>query len=243
MKLNEYKKMYELETYYWWFVGKREILNVLFNKYLWSKNLKLLDIGCGTGANFIFFQKFCSVSGIDISEESINLCKNRGINDVHICSAEKLDFPDYSFDIVTALDLLEHLDDDIKTLREAYRVCKHGGLLFLTIPAYQFLWGEHDEALHHKRRYIKSEIKKKIEGANFRIKKISYAIVFLFFPILCFRIIRKLFVRSKEPTTSYIVPPSIINNFFILLLKIEAKFLKYLDFPFGVSIICIAQKE
>ncbi len=240
MKEEEYERMFILEDFYWWFKGRRQIvLSALGN----IKPLKVLDIGCGTGANLPLFDG--QIVGLDISFKALTFAKRRKKDALLIQGrAEALPFKEETFDLVLALDLLEHLADDVKGLREMYRVLKKGGILLVTVPAYKFLWSEHDEALGHFRRYSKGEIKGKLEGVGFSIKFISHAIVLPFFPIALFRMLQKILRRAnKQPKSSLIILPPFLNNLLYSLLLREAKLIaRGISFPFGVSIICRVEK-
>lgn len=244
MNKDEYQKMYNLENSYWWHVGRQSIISSFLNLYLSKKeNLKILNIGCGTGANFKILKKFGKVTGIDSSEEALKFCHKQEFNNVRLGKAERLDFKNESFDLITVLDVLEHLNDDQKALREFYRVLKKGGQVLITVPAYRFLWSEHDEALHHRRRYMASDLHIRLNNAGFQVLRRSYCISFAFPAILAYKLFRGLFPKSPDkPKTSYIILPKVINNFLILLLKLEAFLLKHIDFPIGTSIISLARK-
>ncbi len=244
MRNDEYKKMYELESSYWWHQGRQHIIASLLKKYLPDneKNVQILDLGCGTGINFEILEKFGKVEGVDISDEAIKFCKKRGYQDISKGNVTDLHLPENTFDVVTAFDMLEHIEDDEKALRNMHKVLKPGGLAFILSPAYQFLWSGHDEALHHKRRYMLSEMHRKLSRAGFRMRKRSYCITFLSLPIFLYRLMSS-FRPNRRPTTSYVFLPLWLNNFFTLLLKIEGKLLKYINFPFGISILCIAEKN
>ncbi|MBL8148291.1 MAG: methyltransferase domain-containing protein, partial [Blastocatellia bacterium] len=144
--------------------------------------------------------------------------------------------------IITALDVLEHVDDDLAAMSELYRVCKPGGMLLVTVPAYGFLWSEHDEALHHRRRYAAHELRNKLLLSGFEIERCSYFITLLFFPILFIRIVQGIFKHSTHPKTSHIHLPEIFNQMLITLLAFEQWLYNYINLPFGVSIVCVARK-
>ena len=243
LNLEEYQKMYILEDFYWWFVGRRKIIvDFLKGLYTGRSNRKILDVGCGTGAILKYLDQFGSTMGVDKSAEALRFCRSRARKSLLQGDAQKLPIRDNIFDLVTAFDLLEHIEVDEQALKEFYRVTKKDGMLLMTVPAYRFLWSEHDEALGHKRRYGLKELKGKVLGAGFKIIKISYAITILFFPILVIRLLQKIFKPRKEPKTALIMLPGLMNSFFSSTLYLEAMLLRKLYLPFGVSIICIAQK-
>lgn len=232
-----------LEDSYWWFVGRKYALQSLIDtEYGDNPDCDILDIGCGTGSMLTMLKKYGKVVGSDISELALSFCRKRGCTNLIKTSADNLALPNESFDLITAFDIIEHLDDDKKALQEFYRVCRKGGNVIVTVPAYNFLWSEHDRALQHKRRYVRKELSEKLISAGFKIKKISYFVTFLLPIIAVFRIYQNLFNRSKTPDTDYIMPPAFLNRIFIWLLMIEGIIIKYFSFPAGVSLVCIAEK-
>jgi len=240
VKEEEYERMFILEDFYWWFRGRRQIVLSALGDI---KPQRVLDVGCGTGANLLLFNG--QTVGLDISSKALAFAKRRKKDLLLVQgSAEALPFEEGTFDLVLALDLLEHLPDDVKGLREMYRVLRKGGTLLVTVPAYRFLWSEHDEALGHFRRYSKGEIKGKMEGVGFSLKFISHAIVLPFFPIALFRLIQKILRRAnKQPKSSLVILPPPLNDFLYSLLLREAKLIaRGISFPFGVSIICRGEK-
>jgi SAM-dependent methyltransferase len=139
--------------------------------------------------------------------------------------------------------VLEHLDNDMLALNEFHRVLRPEGFLVVAVPAYRFLWSEHDEALMHRRRYVASELHIKLTCSGFRVLKRSYAVFFAFFPIVFYRLFRGLFPKDPlAPKASYVLLPAFLNSLFIVLLRIEAWMMGAIDLPWGTSIIVLAQK-
>lgn len=238
----EYEKLYKFEKSYWWHVGRRAILESLLKKFLNNKQNQILEIGCGTGGNLKILGYWGKTLGLDNSEKALDFCKKKGLDNVFLGNAEQMDFSNESFDLVVALDVLEHIKEDKKVVKEAWRVLKQNGYFIITVPAYQFLWSEHDKALIHYRRYAASDLANMLQKANFNIIKMSYLVSFVFPFVLGYRILRKILFPNNKKNLAYFSLPKPINNFFILLLKIESFLLQYLDLPFGTSIICIAKK-
>ena len=244
MELAEYERMYELESFYWWFVARRKIL-LDFVRYHSARRAdppSILDVGCGTGLNHSVLSRFGNVFSIDISATALAFSRKRGITSLERCDAEATSFPDETFDLVTALDVLEHTEDDLSVLQEMWRIAKPNATVLITVPAYGFLWSEHDEALHHRRRYSSHELRNKITNTGFAVERCSYFITLLFFPILAFRIAQNLLKRSLKPQASHILLPKWANSFLIRLLDLERILLRYINLPFGVSLVCVARK-
>src|SRR5207244_1565920 len=113
----------------------------------------VLDAGCGTGRNMLEFAGLGTVEGVDASPEAIEFCRRRGLDGVREGQIESLPYADGTVDLILATDVLEHLRDDYAALAELRRVAAPGGRLLATVPAYQWLWSQHDAAHHHFRRY------------------------------------------------------------------------------------------
>ena len=132
MERHTYAIMYEVEGSHWWFAGRRRILEsfvkeIVANLNLHGRQPRILDVGCGTGANLEMLAQFGAAEGVDVSEDALAFCRARGLNAVTLGAAERLPYADASFDLVTALDVVEHLDDDLGGLREMWRVLRPGG--------------------------------------------------------------------------------------------------------------------
>lgn len=246
MEIKEYKTMYEVEDSHFWYRGMRMITKSLFDKYLHcDSHLQILDAGCGTGRNLIFLKNYGRAHGLDISAEAIRFCKRRGLQDVVIGSIERLPFDDNSFDLITSFDVLYHkkVINHSKAIEEFYRVLKPEGIIFIRVPAFQFLLSSHDLAVYTKHRFHKAELRDIIEFEKFEILKISY-INFLLFPVIA---LKRIFIKSlslKNNQNSDTNRVNILLNFFLLVpLYLESLLIKYIDFPFGLSLIVMARKK
>ncbi|HSF25871.1 MAG TPA: class I SAM-dependent methyltransferase [Blastocatellia bacterium] len=243
MNIAEYAEMYKLESFYWWFVARRKLLESLMlavtNEFT---NPVILDVGCGTGMNFSVLSRFGDTFSSDSAGEALWFCKSRGLGGLVQSDGESLPFSSASFDVVTALDVLEHLDNDLDAMRELLRVTKENGVLVITVPAYGFLWSEHDEALHHRRRYAASELRNKLTNAGFEVERITYYITLLFFPILFLRFVQSVSKKSIQAKTSHMILPGWLNRFLIWILGFERQLLRWMNLPFGVSLVCLARK-
>jgi SAM-dependent methyltransferase len=242
MYRHEYDAMYHLENSYWWYIARRSLaLEILDHEVGGRDSIRILDVGCGTGANAVAFAGLSPTTGIDASMEALQFCQTRGMTTVALSPVEELPFACGTFDVVTALDVLEHTDDDLRSLREIRRVTKREGLLLITVPAYGFLWSEHDEALKHRRRYTAHELRNKLAVTGFDVVRTSYFITTLFFPILALRIWQGLRKNSTQPKTSVYVLPGWINGSLVGLLALERMLFRRINLPFGVSIVALAR--
>lgn len=239
-----YAEYFEVEDRHWWFLGRRRILLSLLEKYLppAPRERQILDIGCGTGTMLQHLAKFGRVQGADGDSEAIRFCRERGLPEVQQITLPALPFAPESYDLITLLDVLEHVDEDLATLRSIHRVLKPGGTLLLAVPAFPFLWGRQDEISLHKRRYVRDQIRTLLEQADFEIVRLSYFNTFLFPAIAAIRLLKP-YRREAEPLTSdfSLQIPAWANALLSRLFAAEALVLRHGSFPFGVSIFALAR--
>lgn len=243
MKSDLIKAEHDLDETYWWFVGRRAIVERVLRRF-GRRSRVALDVGCGSGRNMELLAKHADcVMGLDRSSTALALAAARDLPTM-IADGHDIPLADSSTDLVSAFDVLEHLDDDMRALGEFHRVLKRDGLLLLTVPAYRFLWSEHDEALMHRRRYVASELNIKLTTSGFRVLKRSYAVFFTFFPVVLYRMYCGLFPKNPlAPKASHIMLPKFLNRALIGLLKVEAWMIGGMNLPWGTSIVVLAQKE
>ena len=247
MKKGFYTEYSEIEDLHWWFVGRRRILLEFVNRYILSSSIcRAVDFGCGSGNMLRCLSRYIWTVGVDIEPKALAFAQQKGSNNLVQVTVGDLPFKDCSFDLVCAFDVIEHLDDDSKALSEFYRVCCCGGHLMLTVPAYRFLWGQQDEVNEHKRRYTSRELYQKVVASGFIIRKLSYFNTLLFPLIADIRLLRRLVPRSAKPDLEKsdftMRLPGKINDLLSFAFGFEAFPLRDLDFPFGVSLLCIAEK-
>lgn len=236
-----YKDLYDLEELHWWHKAKRRLVSSILKKSLKGKGNKILDVGCGTGKNLEAFSKFGVVFGIDNSSDAISFCKKRGFKDVVKKSIEKMPYKPGSFDAITALDVLEHVDDS-RVLKEIRRILKKDGVLIITVPAFKWLWSRWDEVLYHKRRYTEKTLTEVLRKNGFKIIKTSYAYSFLVLPALIIRTIKKIFYKNYYPS-DFQLSNKIISSILGILADIEKIFILNLKIPFGTSLITVTKKN
>lgn len=237
--------MFDLEDTYWWFVARRELVrDLLARRRPSGRSLRLLDVGCGTGATLKALDHLGVTVGMDRSPQALRYCEVRGLRRLLRASAEALPVASESLDVVLALDLLEHLPDDAAAVREFARVLRPGGLLLVTVPACPQLWSEHDRALDHLRRYRASRLRRILLDAGLRIEKLSPVITALLLPIAGLRLIQRILPRrSGRPQTAFIVPPRPVNSLLVALLRLERRWLSHFNLPVGVSLVAVACKR
>lgn len=243
MQQHTYSIMYRVEGTHWWFVGRRRILSQFLKQIcgaLGSERPRILDVGCGTGANLELLNTFGEAEGVDVSFEALEFCRSRGLQKVHQGEAESLPYDDDSLDLVTGLDVVEHLDDDLAGLREFHRVLKPGGRTLLFVPAFMFLWGVQDDVSNHRRRYTLGQLKALLEKAGFTVERSTYANITFFGPILLGRLLMR--VTGLRPESENNINVGFLNGLLGTIFGAESLVLRYLPLPLGVSAICVARK-
>lgn len=242
MNTVEYARMAERERTYWWHAGRLAIIESWLKKWVRPKQKsKILNVGCGTGGTLPVLEKYGSVTNVDVSSEAIKFMKKAGYQ-VDKVNGIKLPYKDSSFDAVVAFDVLEHIENHEEALNEWLRVLKPDGAILFTVPAYQWLWSDHDESLHHYRRYTKGLINN-ILPIDASIQRISYFIVFSLPLVVGFRFLNKLLGRKTDSESSYVNVPESINRLFTKILRLEAKAHNYITFPTGTSLITVLRKK
>jgi SAM-dependent methyltransferase len=243
MQAHHYPILYQVEDTHWWYVGRRRIIQSLVEKICTTLNTsspRILDVGCGTGANLKMLAAYGRAEGVDISPQAVEFCRERGLDSVKLGAAEQLPFEDDSFELVTALDVIEHLDDDVAGLREMRRVLRRDGRVLLFVPAFMFLWGVQDDVSNHRRRYTLPSLVKAVEAAGFAVESSTYANISFFLPVLAVRsVMRWLGLRAA---TEYGINISLMNGPFSQLFAAERFVLERGRLPFGVSAVCIARR-
>lgn len=241
MKDSHHDAIYEVERTHWWYRVRRKMIHDLLRAHRpHAAALRILDVGCGTGALLSELKPYGRVEGVDISPKALAYCKSRGFSDVQEGSASATGHASDSFDIVLALDILEHVPDDKSALAELYRVLKPGGKAILFVPTFMFLWGANDVLSEHYRRYTRSELAEKARAVGFCIERSSYFNTFLFPLIALVRIATRLF-RIPIKSEVHLGTP-LTNAMFYRIFLLESSLLQCVRYPFGVSALVVCEK-
>lgn len=242
MNIVEYAQMAERERNYWWHAGRLAVIESWLKNWVKpKKNARILNVGCGTGGTLPVLEKFGKIDNVDVSDEAIKFMEKAGYK-VDKVKSHKLPYKDGTYDVVVAFDVLEHIDKHKEALEEWTRVLKKDGAILFTIPAYQWLWSDHDKSLHHYRRYTKKLIRS-ITPKTGIIQRMSYYIVFSLPLIVGFRFLNKVTGKKTDSETSYVNVPLFVNSLFTNFLKLEAASHKFTTFPAGTSLIAIIRKK
>ena len=248
MQSHYYTEYWALEGRHWWFRARRRILRSLLEEArLWGRGLLDLDVGSGPGRMLEFLREGFRVIGIDRDRDALRFAVRQT---VRLLQADALVLPvrNGTVDVVSAFDLLEHLEDDLGALREFNRALRPGGHCIVTVPAFRLLWSEHDEVSHHRRRYRASELRLRFTAAGFEVIRCSYFNALLFVPIAGVRIAGRLLdwcmpgvtTRMRSDLTRF--DTCALGPMFERVMGSEAGWLRRFNLPIGVSIVCIARK-
>lgn len=238
----EYGRMAEAESRHFWFVGTRAVIRSLLQRSLGASPAgRVVDLGCGTGFTLGQVEGATLRVGVDASPEALRFARGRTESRFVAASATALPFPSATFDVALALDVFEHVADDAAAAREALRVLRPGGLLVVTVPAFEALWSAHDEALHHLRRYRKPALRRLLETAGFELEHAGYFNFFLFPAIAAVRIAGR-FLRRGAPKSDVDLPPEPLNAALAAILGAERHLVARVPLPFGVSVVATARR-
>jgi len=241
-----YNQHYNLEKDHWWFVSRRKIIENIIQKYMkeMSPDARILDAGCGTGGNLLLLSKYSkNVIGLEYNIEAAKKAEIKtGIKVYQGSLPDNIPFSDSSFDLIVLLDVLEHIDDDIKALNTLNAKLKPNGSLLITVPAFKFLWSKHDNINNHKRRYTQQNLKNKIKLSGFTLKYCNYFNTILFPLILFIRMVKNTIPVFKNDS-DFTIHSKIINKLLTEVMSFERFLINNFKLPFGVSIIALCEKS
>ena len=236
---------YELQTHraedrHWWYRGRRTVIEEVLNGLELPAPARILDAGCGSGRNMIELARRGAVTGLELSQPSVELARARDCGEVVEGSLLEMPFADASFDLAVSLDVIEHLEDDVGAMRELRRTVAPGGALLVTVPAYQWLWSGHDVINHHHRRYTRSSMQAVAERAGWRQVRTTYFNSLLLPVAILLRVLDRVNTRTTESSLDLWVPPEPLNRLLELPLWIEAKLIhRGGRIPAGLSLLAV----
>lgn len=242
MEKEEYRIMYEAEETHWWYKGMRRITRSLLDRY-WSGNqLRILDAGCGTGIMLDRLRKYGAVVGVDLAEEALALSQERGERALGRASVDALPFADGQFDLVTSFDVICTFEASAGlAIGEFHRVLRTGGLLMIRLPAYDWLRGQHDRAVHIEHRFTTGELRRELIARGFHVERITYGNTWLFPLALVKRLVlERLGIGGDGSDVKPIAPP--FNAVLSTILASEARLLRWTNLPFGLSVVALARR-
>jgi SAM-dependent methyltransferase len=234
-----YQQMAELDERHWWYRARREILAELIGREVrLPAKAKVLEIGCGTGHNLAMLGKFGRVDALELDEEARAVAEKRlGRKALSSPLPELGGVAERHYDLIAALDVIEHIDDDAAAIASIAARLKPSGKLVMTVPAHQWMWSAHDVVNHHKRRYSRRGLKRLIERSPLKLEKVGYFNSLLFPLALADRLASK--VRGKRDA-DLTLPPAPLNAALEKIFAAERHLVGRLPLPPGLSLFAVA---
>jgi SAM-dependent methyltransferase len=237
------KTMLDVDEHHWWYRGRRRIIRTELDRLPLAAGARVLDAGCGSGRTLEELGEYGEVYGLELDPEAAEVARARGAGEVEIGRLEDLPWPDGTFDLITCLDVIEHTPDDRVALRELRRVCKPGGWLLLTVPAYQALWSTHDDANHHYRRYQRRTLTGAVLESGWQLRRMTSFNSLLLAPAAIVRLAQR-HAPNSEYTPDIRLGPAWLNSMLERPLRLEAMWLaRGRTLPAGLSLMALMQNQ
>jgi SAM-dependent methyltransferase len=243
MDAGYFERMLALEETHWWHATRRElIVDQIGRAYRGRADLRLLDVGAGTGRVLEELRRLGGATGLDLDDDALRFCRRRGLDAAIKANLLALPFPTGTFDVAVALDVLEHIEDHVGALREIARSLRPGGRLYIFVPAYPWLWSLQDEVSHHVRRYTAPTLRAAVLAGGFEIEKLSYFNAFLLPAIVLGRLWLRVQRRYQEIADENALHPGWSNGLLRRVFGLEVPILRHVSLPLGGSVLCVARK-
>jgi SAM-dependent methyltransferase len=236
-----FDRMAELDQHHWWFRARRRILKALIERVVQPpKDARILEVGCGTGHNLAMLKPFGRLEASELDAPARALASKRLGAKVKEAKLPDLSmFERNAYDLVALLDVLEHVPDDLGSLRAIHRRLKPGGALLMTVPANPWMWSAHDAAHHHFRRYTKKQLAELFRRSGFEVQLLSYFNSLLFPLVAVARLVGK--VTRKESADDQL-PGDAVNAALERVFALEAGMIGRVPTPFGVSLLAVVRR-
>jgi SAM-dependent methyltransferase len=229
-----------VEDEYWWYRGRRRIVLDAVRVLSLPPQPQILDAGCGSGRNMVELSGFGTVVGLEPSERGAEVARARGVGEVVVAGIDAMPFDGSRFDLITLLDVLEHIEDDRGALRELRRVARPGGVLLITVPAYPRLWSSHDELNRHCRRYTRPMLLSRAVEAGWRPLRTTHFNALLLPVAAAWRLGERLRPGEVPETSELQRTPAALNWLLEQPLRAEAALLRGgRRIPAGLSLVAV----
>jgi len=236
-----FDRMAELDQDHWWFIARRRILATLIERVVKPhKKARVLEVGCGTGHNLKMLGKYGALEACELDDCARALATKRLGREIKSARLPDLSmFERNRYDLVALLDVLEHVPDDVASLKAILKRLKPGGALILTVPANPWMWSAHDVAHHHFRRYSRRELQRVICEAGFEVQLLSFFNTLLFPLVAAARVVGKL---TRKESADDSLPSDPINAVLEKIFGLEAGMIGRTPMPFGVSLVAVLRR-
>jgi SAM-dependent methyltransferase len=248
MEAAAYDEMRALEDHHWWFEGRRRVASGLVRDALADQpDALVLEVGCGTGGNLAWMARDwprARTVGLDLDAGALEHCSGRGLPRLVRADGMRIPLRDGSVDVVLALDVVEHFEDDAGLLAEFARVLRPGGRLVAAVPAHPWLWSPHDEFLHHHRRYRSGQLERLAATAGLTVRRRHGFNFLLLPPIAAVRLAKRLAGGDRPATgTDFFDLPRWVERALLALFRLEAAIVRACPVPAGVSSMLLAERR
>jgi SAM-dependent methyltransferase len=234
-----YDRMAELDERHWWYRARRDVLAALIERRIeLPPDARILEIGCGTGHNLQMLARFGAVEGIELDDAARAVAEKRVGKPIGASPLPDLiGVPELAYDMVAVLDVIEHVEEDVRSLQSIATKLRAGGKILITVPAHQWMWSAHDVVNHHKRRYSAKSLRRLIDQAGLRVELLSPFNSLLFPLAVGARLAGRIVGKDSSDDA---LPPRPINSLFEMLFGLERYAIGRVPFPPGVSLVAIA---
>jgi SAM-dependent methyltransferase len=244
MEHEAYLDLAASEATHWWFRGRRQVLRAIIKSLKLPANSRILELGAGTGGNLAMLGAFGRVIAVEMNDTArlIAASKNAGASIEPGRLPDGLPFgAEQKFDLIGLFDVLEHVEAEAETLAVLRQHLAPSGFAIITVPAFQFLWSQHDVVLHHKRRYGKAELRAKLQAAGLTVQRLSFINMALFPAAVAARLWDRLRPGPKVSGTG--MPPAWLNTSFAALFGAESYIVPSLNLPVGLSLLAVVRLQ
>lgn len=235
-----YQRMAADEDSHWWFRGRRAFLEKLLSSLDLPQSARLLEVGCGTGGNLALLRQFGCLDAVEFDPSARATAQAKAGIAIGFCELPfRIDAAEGSYDLVALLDVLEHIEDDVGSLKAVAAKARDDGRILLTVPAHPWLWSAHDDVHHHKRRYTRRSLKRAIAQAGLSLDAIGAFNTLLLPAALAQRAAKRLLANTSADDR---IPPAPLNAVLTRIFMLERHFLGRVPLPIGLSLYAVARK-
>ena len=239
MEPDTYQLMRQVEDEHWWFVARRNIIGALLDRLNLPAHAEILEVGCGTGGNIALLKRFGAVACVELDNTAAQMARDRNLAPV-LYGKLPDELPEFSrqFDLVTLFDVIEHVKEDGASLRALSSMLNSGGRIVITVPAFNFLWSQHDDENHHQRRYRRRDLVGLARQCGLSLDYISYFNFWLFPSVAGVRLIRKV-IPYRESWQDMRKPNEAVNRVLQSVFSSERYVVGRMSLPFGISLMAV----
>lgn len=238
-----YQQTIAVENDHWWYCGRRLIVDTTIQRLDLPPAPQILDAGCGSGRNMVELARLGTAFGAEMDPSSAEIATSRNVGEIVQCGVEAMPFESEKFDLITCLDVIEHVKVDSEAFRELLRVAKPGGFLVVTVPAYKWLWSHHDVVNQHYRRYTHARLKSAALTEGWECVRTGYFNSIMLPLAAIVRLSEHVRPKNPDQGLDLDLPPKLANRLLELPLKIENFLIRRgVRLPVGVSVIAVFQR-